>query len=377
MTSSTTGDPIADLRSRHGSLVSLYAERPSPGGFAALLSDLVRPIREQAGNCERKVEKSLITDADRIHDLADDLELDSAPAYAVFASALDEVFRVEPLGHSVPNVATFGPRPYLRPMRAAPRSLRSGILVADRVLARVFVGFEGVIDELGDAIEADIGKPNYGGFAGYAEHNVRSRADEVSAKVWKEAGARLLEAHLQRPFDYVAIGAHEETVEDIAGTLHAYLADLPRISFPANPQSATPSSVRSQIAELDREVRRDREHALAGRVCDTAWGGGNATLGLREVMAAANAQAVDTLVVAGDFTRHGVICDQCGYLAREGRTCPVCGSPMFAVDDIVGSVMDAVVAAGGRVVQLRVASPVDSHGVGALTRFPVVVGSVP
>ncbi|MGH8946335.1 MAG: hypothetical protein ACRDVL_09305 [Acidimicrobiia bacterium] len=375
MTSSITGDPIADLRSRHGSLISLYAERPSPGGFAALLSDLVKPIREQAESLDRRVEKSLLSDADRIHDLADGFELDSAPAYAVFSSMLDEVFQVEPLGHSVPNVATFGPRPYLRPLRAAPRSLRAGILVADRALARVFVGFDGVIRELGSLIEADIGKPNFGGFAGYAEHNVRSRADEVSAKLWKEAGSRLLETHLDRPFDYLAIGGHGETVEDIASTFHPYLTELPRVSFPASPQSAGGSSMRSQVADLDDEVRRQGQHALAGRVCDTTWSGGNAVLGLSEVLAAANAQAIDTLVIAGDFRRRGAICDLCGYLSREGGTCPICDIPMFEVADVVGSVMDATVAAGGRAVQLRVASPVDSHGVGAITRFPLPVVS--
>jgi hypothetical protein len=375
MTSSITGDPIADLRSRHGSLISLYAERPSPGGFAALLSDLVKPIREQAESLDRKVEKSLTSDADRIHDLADGFELDSAPAYAVFSSMLDEVFQVEQLGHSVPNVATFGPRPYLRPMRAAPRSLRSGILVADRALARVFVGFEGAIRELGSLIEADIGKPNFGGFAGYAERNVRSRADEVSAKLWKEAGSRLLEAHLDRPFDYMAIGGHGETVEDIAASVHPYLTELPRVSFPASPQSAGGSSMRSQLADLDNEVRRQGQDALAGRVCDTAWSGGNAVLGLSEVLAAANAQGIDTLVIAGDFSRRGAICDLCGHLSREGGTCPICDIPMFEVADVVGSVMDATVAAGGRAVQLKVASPVDSHGVGAITRFPLPVGS--
>lgn len=373
MTSFITGDPIADLRSRHGSLVSLYAERPSPGGFAALLADLVRPIREGAEGLDRTVEKSLINDADRIHDLADGLEIDSAPAYAVFASTLDDVFRVEPLGHSVPNVATFGPRPYLRPMRAAPRSLRSGILVADRTLARVFVGFDGVIRELGGLLETDIGKPNYGGFAGYAERHVRSRADEVSAKLWKEAGSRLLEAHLGRPFDYVAIGGHEETVEEIAATFHPYINELPRVSFPARPQTAASSSMRSQIAELDEDVRRRQQHSLADKVCDTAWSGGGAVLGLTEVLAAANAQAIDTLVVAGEFARRGLICDRCGYLAREGSACPVCGATMFEVSDVIGSVMDATVAAGGRAIQLRVATPVDGHGVGALVRFPVPV----
>jgi hypothetical protein len=44
---------------------------------------------------------------------------------------------------------------------------------------------------------------------------------------------------------------------------------------------------------------------------------------------------------------------------------------MFAVDDVVGALMESVVVAGGDVSQIRVASPLDRHGVGALTRFPV------
>jgi hypothetical protein len=35
--------------------------------------------------------------------------------------------------------------------------------------------------------------------------------------------------------------------------------------------------------------------------------------------------------------------------------------------------MESVVSAGGVVSQISVASPLDRHGVGALTRFPVAV----
>jgi len=88
---------------------------------------------------------------------------------------------------------------------------------------------------------------------------------------------------------------------------------------------------------------------------------------------ASNAQAVDTLVVAGSFTRDGSMCNQCGHLTRNGETCPVCNAEMFRVDDIVGAVMEATVAAGGSVFQIDVASPLDGQGIGALTRFPVLV----
>lgn len=367
------GDRIADLRSRNGSLISVYAGRPSPGGFGALLSDLVKPLRERAESLDRLVQKSVRNDTVRIHDLADELELDSAPGYAIFASELDNTFVLEPLGHPVPDVSTMGPRPYMRPLRATPRALRSGIIVADNTLARTFTAVEGIVDEVSVPLDADIGNRSWGGFSGYEEHSVRARADEVTTKLWREAGERLLERHVGKPFDYVAIGGHEETVDEIAKTLHPYLARLPRETFNLNPQSVGPPALRTEVVALDEEMRRNRQTALAGRVCDTAWSGGNALLGLQEAIDAANTQAIDTLVVAGPFSRPGVICDTCGYLARDGETCPVCGAGLFPVDDIVGALMESTVSTGGTVSQISVASPLDRHGVGALIRFPVAV----
>lgn len=367
------GDRIADLRSPSGSLISVYAGRPSPGGFAALLSDLVKPIRERAAGYERTVQKSVRNDTDLIHDLAEELELDSAPAYAIFASGLDDIFVMEPLGHHVPDVSTIGPRPYMRPLRATPRSLRSGIIVADNTLARTFTAGEGHVDEVQSRIDADVGKRSWGGFAGYEEHSVRARAEEITTKLWREAGERLVERHLEKPFDYVAIGGHEAVVEEIAKTLHPYLARLPRQTFNVNPQNFGLPALRTEVVAMDAEIRQSRQTALAGRVCDTAWSGGMALLGLQEAIDAANTQAIDTLVVAGPFSRPGVICDACGFLARDGDTCPVCGSRLFPVDDVVGALMESAVAAGGVVSQISVASPLDSHGVGALIRFPVAV----
>ena len=367
------GDRIADLRSPGGALISLYAGRPSPGGFAALLSDLLKPIRERSLQLDRLIQKSVRNDVEQIRDLADELELDSAPGYAVFASSLDGTFVVEPLSHQVADVSTIGPRPYMRPLRASPRALRSGVIIADSILARTFIAMEGIVDEVKAPMAADIGSRTWGGFSGYDEHTVRSRAEELTARLWRDAGERLLERHLRQPFDYVAVGGHEEAVEEIARALHPYLARLPRETFNVNAQTIGLPALRAEVSAMDREMRRHRQGALAGRVCDTAWSGGNALLGLGDAIEAANAQAIDTLVVAGPFTRPGVICDSCGHLARGGETCPVCGAGLFPVDDVVGALMESAVTAGGLVSQISVATPLDSHGVGALTRFPVAV----
>lgn len=370
---SSVRDPIAGLQSPTGSLISLYLDRPTPGGFAALLTGLLRPIREQAVSHGRDVQMSVRDDADRIQGLADKLELGSAPAYAIFASSADDIFVFESLAHLTRSVSTLGPRPYLRPLRAAPKPLRAGVIVADRSNARTFVSSADLVEEVGMPLSTNIRKPNYGGFAGYAEQGVRARAEEASARLWKEAGGRLLEAHLERSFDYLAIGAHEEIVDEVARSLHPYLEQLQRSSFVATPASLGPAALRSELAALDVIVRRERQDALAGRVCDTAWGGGNAFLGLTSALESANAQAIETLVVAGEFTRPGVVCNQCGYLSRTGTECPVCGAGMFEIDDVVAALMESVIAASGSVDQIDVATPLDVHGVGALTRFPVPV----
>ena len=362
-------DPIADLRSPSGSIISLYLDRPDPGGMSALMTDLLRPVRGMAESMPRPAQMSVRTDVDRIARLADRFEVDAAPSYAVFASEIDDIFVVESLTQHVESVAKVGPSPYVRPLRATPRPLRAGVLCADRGMARAFVATGELVEELGHALTADIGKSNYGGFGGYREHSVRARAGEAASRIWREAGARLLEVHQDRPLDYIAIGAADELVEEVAGELHSYLDNLYHASFPAHPQSLTPAILRTELGELAGEVRRNRQAALAGRVCDIAWSGGMAVLGLGPVLEHANAQAIETLVVAGPFARPGSICTNCGHLARTGSTCPVCQSRMFAVDDIVASAMDAVVAAGGDISQVGVASPLDVDGVGAITRF--------
>jgi hypothetical protein len=104
-----------------------------------------------------------------------------------------------------------------------------------------------------------------------------------------------------------------------------------------------------------------------------AWSGGNAVLGLGPTLEAANAQAIDTLVVAGGLVRSGEMCDSCSRLQRVGDVCEVCGARMHHLEDVVAALMEAVVSAGGSVHQVDVPSPLDGHGIGALTRFPMSV----
>jgi hypothetical protein len=364
-------DPIAELRSPEGALISMYMERPSPGGFSALISDLGRDVRDVARARDRVVQKSVEADIHRIRGEADRFELEGVPAYAVFASSVNAIYQIKPLAHPVASRSTLGSRPYLRPLRAEPRPSRTAILVADRAVARVFVGYEGSIAEEGAPLSADAGKANFGGFAGYEEHTVRSRADEVAARLWREAGQRLFDSHQDTPFDSIVIGCQEEAVDDIRNQLHPYLRALPHGSFPVSPSEVSIHRLRHEVDEQNRAIREEREMALVSALMAAASRGTGAVVGLADTLRMANVQGISDLVVAGSFSRPGVMCPACGFLGRDGKVCEVCGTGMHEVADVVAALIDATVEAGGLVHQVVVGSVLDRDGVGALTRFDI------
>lgn len=362
-------DPIAKLHSPNGTLLSIFVNRRAPATRAVLV-DLLKAIRSEERQ-DRAAEKSIRFDCDRIIDSAARIDTETAPAVALFASHDDGIFEYLPLSATVEDTAVVGPRPLLRPLRAQPRPMRVGVIIADGARARTYVFAGGDLHDLGDELEVDPGKDNYAGFAGYEEHRIRSRADELANKLWRQAGRRLLDVHQDQALELVVIGSHEEFFDLIAAQMHAYLQDLPQGRIVVDPHTLTHAELSDMISgEIDR-ARVAYEERLLERVIGEVDAGGQAVAGLAPLLEAANAHAIDHMVVAGPYAKPGVQCDQCGWLGRTGTSCPVCGSPLFDVADVVAAAMEATVEAGGRVTIVSVASRLDAQGVAALTRFSI------
>lgn len=362
-------DPIAKLHSPNGTLLSVFVNRRAPATRAVLV-DLLKGIRS-AERAERAAEKSIRFDCDRIIDSAARIDAEQAPAVAFFASQEDGIFEYLPLTGAVEDTAVVGTRPLLRPLRAQPRPMRAGVLIADGARAQTYLSSGGELHDLGDGLEVDPGKDNFAGFAGYEEHRIRSRADELSNKLWRQAGRRLLDAHQDQALELVVIGSHEELFDLIAAQMHAYLQDLPQGRIVVDPHTLTRAELSDMVAAEIDQARVASEEQLLERVMGELDGGGQAVAGLAPLLEACNAHAVDHLVVAGPYAKPGVQCDQCGWLGRSGATCPVCGSQLFDVADVVAAAMEATVEAGGKVTIVSVASRLDAQGVAAMTRFSI------
>jgi hypothetical protein len=361
---------IARMRSRCGALISLYLNRP-PGPSSAAVTDLLKPIRSRLERLPRETAMSVREDLARLGELDARIDAEMAPAYCAFASHADDVFEFHLLPHPVWDVATVGRRAYVRPLRAMPEPIRAGVVVAERRKAEVYLAEDGEVDRVGAPIVGHVKKDNFGGFQGYDEHNVRRHAEEDTARILKEAGDRLFEAHQRKPLDLLVVGGHQADLDMLDEHLHAYLRALPIRRFVVDPHTLTEARLRELVEEAAEELRRSRDEEAARRVLEAAGSGEPAALGVAKVLEATNARAVELAVVAGTFTREGVMCPRCGWLHRQEQTCAVCGNPTEEVDDVIGAAWEAILEAGGTVRQLRTAGQIDAHGVAALLRFPV------
>lgn len=363
-------DPFVRLSSPIGSLVSVYLNRP-PGPSAAALTDVLKPLRAGLHGMERPTAMSVRSDLERISSLDSRIDADGSPAFCVFASDADGIFEFHPLPVPVWDHASVGGRPYLRPLRVLPEPIRAGVVVAERRQVEVYIAENGDLASLGDTILADLGKDNYGGFRGYDEQRARAHAEEEASRILREAAARLFEAHQERPLELIAVGGHQEALDALDNHLHPYLRRLPESRFVVDPHTLTPAELRSRVAEEASRLRQQRDEEAVTAILEAAGAGAPSALGTAAVLEAANAHAVDLLVVAGPFQRPGVRCPSCGWLARTGDTCPAEGASVEIVEDVVGAAMERVIEAGGSIRQVGVASPLDAKGVGALLRFPV------
>lgn len=363
-------EALARLHSQHGSLISVYLNRP-PGASAAAITDALKPLRSDLFSRSRAVTMSVRADLDRIAGLAPKIETISAPAFAIFASEADDIFELLALPQEVWEHTSVGWRPYLRPLRALPEQLRAGVVVAERSRALLYVADDGDLAALGDPIVTDLGKGNFGGFKGYAEQRSRAHADEESARIFREAASRLLEEHQRSPFDFISVGGHQESVDEIAGHLHPYLRALPVHEFIVDLHTLTSPELSHRVAALAERVRAARDEEAVRTVLEAVHTEAPSARGTVDVLRAATARAISLLVVAGTFSKPGVRCFDCGWMARSGSSCPVCGRPPEQVDDVVAEAIESVVASGGEARQVSVASPLDADGVAAALRFPV------
>lgn len=366
-------DRLARFESTEFPVLSVYVNRDSShASVRARISELLKPLRLHP-DLDHDAQMSLRTDLETVVGLTDRIDSDRSPATAIFACQGGGLFEYIPLSTQVWDTATLSDRPYLRPLRTVRQGDTVLAVVVDRKHAWLYCGDGTNFRSLEVIEESESHKGNFGGFSGYEERGARSHAEALERRHYRFVAERLFEHQRELDFGQLIVGGHEETLDRFEAFLHPYLRDRLIGSFVIDPHTMTDADISAHARGLLSEAQQASESELAEKVSSTADEGGRAVLGLRGVLEAVNAGAVDQLVVAGRFTKDGVRCSTCGRLDRNGGNCHACGSNTADVDDIVDAAIEHVLRTGGRADQVSVTSSLDAHGIGALLRFSVRV----
>ena len=357
-------------------ILSVYLGlKPGVGTLRALptrLKDLLAPLADPTADLSRDQRMSLRGDVDSLFDLSTRISQDLGRGVAVFkcsAIGLDEYLS---LPGPVRDRAVVDTTPYIRPLDAMLEHYRRfAVVVIERRRASIFRYSMDHLEAWEELSEEEIRKANWGGFAGYEERRVRSRADEVAGRHYRDVAARLYGLWREVGFDLLALGGPQEHVEGLQVALHADLKARLAGTFTIDPGTMTPALVLEQTTEVAEEYERRQALDAVGRLLDMAQAGGTAVVGIEETVAPVNRKAVDLLYVQGTGTVAGSACTKCGALATNGAAplCPRCGGETRAVPDLLDAMAESVRSSGGKVQHVLTDTPLRDFQVGAALRY--------
>jgi peptide chain release factor subunit 1 len=388
-----TADTIRSLtafKGGNGPVVSLYLNVDGqkyirPRDYETQLESLLRGATNlngagaKLGEDLRRLEAHVKAGLDRSH----------TRGLVLFSDVADGFFQVLELPVPVRNQLVVNQMPHIRQLEAIlERYQRFGVLVVDRQRARMLVFELGQLQDRSDLFDE---LPRHDDDKGdWEKDHVRDHTAAVAQQHVRRAAHVALHIHQQRALDHLILAGPDTTVHDVERELHAYLRD--RVAARLRlPMSASDDEIRQATLQIEAEVDRQRTDAMVQRLRDALGASGTGLLGmtrpnapaapigsgvgsgvagLEAVLAALVEHRVDTLLVSDGFEVPGWRCRNCDHLASVGRRCPLCGTDMDQVADVVEEAVEVALAQSGRVVVCDGNADLDCLGrIGALLRF--------
>jgi peptide chain release factor subunit 1 len=385
-----TADTVRSLtgfKGAGGPVVSVYLDVDGqryirPRDYEAQLDHLLRRAKDTTTPADedlRRIESRVKAGVDRSR----------IKGLAIFSCAADGFFEAVELPVPVRNQLVVNQTPHVSQLEAVlERHQRFGVLLVDRQRARMLV-FE--FGQLSDRSELFDQLPRHDDDRGdWDRDHVRDRAAAVARQHARRAAQVALHIHQHRALDHLILAGPDTAVHDVERELHSYLRDrvAARLRLPT---TATDDEIRAAAMTIEGEVDRQRTGALVQRLRDAIGsagsgllgmqrpnapaapvgaGGGSGVAGLNTVLQALVEHRVETLLVSEGFEAPGWRCRTCDHLATVGRSCPLCGTDMDQVADVVEEAVETALAQSGRVAMCAGNADLDCLGrIGALLRF--------
>jgi peptide chain release factor subunit 1 len=362
---------LAGFRSRGAPVVSCYLDvdgrrHRRRQDVEDELDHLLRPVRNHG---RRDATAADFEQIERY--VRDRLDRSQAKGLAIFSCSARDLFEVIPLPVSVSSRVVINSSPAIGQLEALVQELeRFGVLLVDKQRARMFVfQFGELIDhsELFDAKPREydsIGEKDLVGYDKAEDH-----VEELVLQHLRHAAEVAFDVFRNDGFERLTIGAPEGILPIVEALLHPYLRER-RCGTIDVPVNASVADIRGAAMRLEAAVEREKEAALIARLRDAVGGGTRGVVGLEETLRALVERRVEILFVSQGYRETGWHCERCDYVCHKGPTCPVDGTQMQRVEDIVEEAVDVALSQSCKVEVCRDNADLDVLGrIGALLRY--------
>jgi peptide chain release factor subunit 1 len=304
--------------------------------------------------------------------VSSDLDRSGVRGLAVFSCVAHDLWEVVPLPVPVANQLHVNQGPALAQLEAIVQELEPlGVLLVDRQRARMFVYALGELVDRTELFEQlprnDFDRHDEADRGG--EEKARHHLDAATHQHLRHAAEVAFRLFQDHGFTHLVVGGPDELSGLVESLLHPYLREryCGRVSLGVLVGDA---EVRDAALEVEQRLERANEAAVVQRLRDAVGAEGRGRAGLAPTLEALAERRVETLVVSQGFAEAGWRCPTCGNLFAKGPSCPVDGSAMDHLDDVVEEAVQQALGQGSRVEVCVGNADIDVLGrVGALLRY--------
>lgn len=342
-------------------------------GFEAVLKSLIQ--KAEKGVQHGSLKKRFLEDAKGVALFVSDYEPE-AKSLVVFHDASKGFFWHRNFEVALANAVHWQSRPYIRPLlEARDEYERSGVILADRARARLFVVAMKAIEEISEALaEADVRKYDASGTDQMlSQMSFQRKADEHARLHLKNVAERMERLSARHKFDRLILAGTQEVVSELRSMLSERLKKSLVGMLPL-PIDAGVSEILEATIELQERFERSDERELVQNLLTAAAKKQLAVTGLNPVLEAALDGRIRHLVYADNYASEGCECRDCRALCvRKLEKCSRCGGTVQDVEDLVEALVVKVVGDGGVLEQVRGDAAIEltqqAGGIGAFLRF--------
>jgi peptide subunit release factor 1 (eRF1) len=206
----------------------------------------------------------------------------------------------------------------------------------------------------------------------YSQSHIQRKADENVLSHFKRVIEVLGSVMSTNPASRLVLAGNADSTSELFRLLPKSLRN--RVAGSAVIASGAPEKeILEKTLALVGRAERIQELEKMERLITSAAKDGNAVVTLPETLKAFNERRIRELVYAEGFSAAGGACENCRLLfASDDVNCDICGMPVKPVEDLVETLISAVLAEGASVEQLRGPAAEklrDFRGIGAFLRF--------